>query len=350
MEIKMQTILRFHIIVTTILIIMLCVIDGVSQARNNTILGSVIIEPIEKWRTVFENEEYIYHFRVNASQSIVGNAGWSLRYGHRIITRGEHAFDAGPNKTGIIKIRIHSPSLKEGIMMPIQFAVVLYSKEEKKALASWEDTLNVFSRDPFVLNKKWLKSLNIGLFDPEKRTREVFENLSIPFVAQNNKNALSGFEGSLLIIGSGLDFAEYRGLWEEVIDLCSRNIPVLILNPQGGIVDIPGIEGTLLPGPIGIRFLRNEIIHKLDKTLDQEALPPDEQITASHIILKSTRRGVVGEFGVGDKGWPWFEVDFTDTGGKLVLCGFDIIKKIEAGPTPRFLLARLLEYMVGENK
>lgn len=310
---------------------------------------SMSIEPQEKWQTVFGGGEYIYHFQINSVENIDGLAGWSLAYAGRTIARGECSFESGPDKGGVLEIPIKVPSVNEGIMLPIQFTITLYGKEKNELLISWEETLRIFSKDPFVFKKEWLKGLKIGLFDPEKKTSGVFQELGIPHSVLNNVDVLQEYAGDLLIVGNGIDFSNHRGLWNALLQVCVKNIPVLVITPGGGTVAIPGVEGFMLPEPVDMRFLHNSIIRELDKNLDAEAWPPDGKVVISNIIIKPERQGIVGEFVSEDKGWPWFEMNFTGK-GKLVVCGFGIIDKIDAGPTPRILLARLLEYLIGTNE
>ena len=325
-----------------------CIMIPFIQTDAVELSHSISIEPQEKWQTVFGGEEYIYHFQVKSVENIDGRAGWSLAYAGRTIARGECGFESGPGKKGVLEIPIKAPSVNEGVMLPVQFTITLHGKEKNELLTSWEGGLRIFSKDPFAFKKEWLKGLKIGLFDPEKKTSEVFGELGITHLLLNNIDALQEYAGDLLIVGKGIDFTEYRGLWDALLRVCVKEIPVLVIAPGGGSVEIPGIEGFMLPEPVGMRFLHNSIIRELDKNLDAEEWPPDGKVVFSNIIIKPERQGIVGEFVSEDKGWPWFEMNFTGK-GKLVVCGFGIIDKIDAGPTPRFLLAGLLGYLIGDN-
>jgi hypothetical protein len=69
----------------------------------------------------------------------------------------------------------------------------------------------------------------------------------------------------------------------------------------------------------------------------------------SRIVLRAEGTRVVGEVATGSDGWPWVEIDFPGQRGKGLTCGFALMSKWEAGPTPRFLFARLLERFSGEG-
>jgi hypothetical protein len=101
-------------------------------------------------------------------------------------------------------------------------------------------------------------------------------------------------------------------------------------------------------------FSDRGIIAKLDKRLDASAWPPDGAVTTSALQFKSMEGGLVLlEVTKEDDGWPWVDMRFDPSRGataggahgRLVICGFGLIEKWNAGPAPRFLVARLLEYL-----
>ena len=44
-----------------------------------------------------------------------------------------------------------------------------------------------------------------------------------------------------------------------------------------------------------------------------------------------------------DGDWPWLTIEYPETNGRFIFCGFRLIKHWDDGPTPRFLLSRILE-------
>jgi hypothetical protein len=89
-----------------------------------------------------------------------------------------------------------------------------------------------------------------------------------------------------------------------------------------------------------IRLRRNEIITELDKRLDATAWPPDGAVPHTGLVPDRTGAEVTE-----DSGWPWVELWLQEPHGRLVICGFKIVATWDNGPTPRFLLVRILEYL-----
>ena len=133
-----------------------------------------------------------------------------------------------------------------------------------------------------------------------------------------------------------------------MIQTAARGVPVICLAPAGGELKIPGIGDKNLARPTGVFLRRADAITAFDKRLDT-SWPPDGKAAAAGVELNASRTGIVGEITSGDGGWPWLEVTFPAKRGRLILCGFAIVTKWDAGPTPRYLLANLLEHEPGEG-
>ena len=71
-------------------------------------------------------------------------------------------------------------------------------------------------------------------------------------------------------------------------------------------------------------------------------------MTLSRIAFRVDGAATVGEVNA-EEGWPWLEIQPGGAGRPFVICGFGVISAWDAGPTPRFLFARLLHYLAGDD-
>jgi len=312
------------------------------------------ITPTESWSTLFAGEQVVRGFNVAGRGAFKGIVAWGLTVNRAVVSRGERAVGLAPNKATNVKLKLSLPPVKDGVVMPADLAVSLRPRGPGGAVATFTQRLWLFSRKPFAGRSAWLKSLRIRLFDPEGATSKVLTEASIPFALVRNVDAVADLEGGLLIIGEGTSFRNYRGLAAMMVKAAARGVPVLCLAPSGGDFAAAGAGDPELPSPVSIAFRREDIITEFDKRLDAGAWPHDGRIVATTLLVKADRGRVVVRATDRPAGWPWLEAVFggpsraSGPSGKpgrpcrLVVCGFAIVRKWGAGPTPRHLFGQML--------
>jgi len=300
------------------------------------------ISAVESWSGVFGRSEVAFHFTVAAAEAT--SAGWRLVIDNRVISRGEANIRPQPGKPATIEAKIAVPPVKAGVIIPATLIVIVAAEGSAAPAATLEKRLWIFSDSPFTDRSEWLKSLDIHLYDPLGKTAERLEKAKVPFRLIGNIEALAEPGENVVLIGEGLSFADYRALPEMMALAAAAGHPVLCLAPAKGSLPIPGAGGVELPAPARIILRHNDIITELDKRLDADAWPAGD-ITAANLAI-SCRDNLASIEVVKDRNnWSWLELAYRH---RLVLCGFGIIARWDDGPTPRFLLARLLEYVSGE--
>ena len=312
--------------------------------------ADVAVTVREKWSNVFAGRQADFHCTVTAKEPFQGRVGWSLTINRRTIARGETSVTVGPRKAGTVTIKCDLPPVAEGVVMPAVLSVACHAPNAAAPAASLVKQLWMFHEDPFASRSQWLSKLGLHLFDPAGKTRKVLQNASIPFTETRNVDSLTDMEGGMLIIGEGTSFEEYRALPRIVMQTAAKGIPVLCLAPSKGRFAIPGAEESDLPPASRIAFRRADVIRELDKRLDDGAWPPDGKVAIGGLVLRSDQSRVIAKAVTADDGWPWFEAHFGKGRGKLIVCGFGLMRKWNAGPTPRFLFVRLLEYADADNR
>jgi hypothetical protein len=298
--------------------------------------AKVTIEPAAKWSNVFGGKDVDVPFVVRGAE---GQVTASLAIGPRHVSV---VVGADPKKPGHFVVKLRSPDVNPGVILKMVLTVTAHSDKDVP-LASYNKVLWVFPSDPFVDRSKWLESLKVTLFDPAETTGPLLKKNGIPFKETVNVAELAGKAEGLVLVGAGVSFSDYPDLWETLRKLAARGVPVLCLAPAAGELPLPGVDAE------GITVRGTGVIRRLDKRLDAAGWAPDGKVAVSGVSLTGDERhaqAVVGK----DGDWPFFEIDYPAADGKLVVCGFDFLGKWDAGPTPRYLFARLLEYLTEKNE
>ena len=321
--------------------VILLLLLGSAEARGAE--PDLSLSAVEGWSGVFGGAPCEFHFGVTGRKAFRGLAGSALTVDGCTIARHEEPIAVEPDKEGRITVRFDIPPVKEGVVVQALLSVSLYVQNAGKPEASLRKTLWVFPRTPFADRAEWLKQLKIHLFDPAGKTREILEKAGVPFAEAGNAASLAELREGMVIIGEGTSFEDHRGLPEIMVRAAAKGVPVLCLAPSEGRLVLPGTEEAELPKPTALALRGNDVITELDKRLDALAWPPDGKVATRTMTVKADRGRVVAEMAEGGAAWPWVEARFAERRGRLIVCGFGIIRAWEAGPSPRFLFARLLE-------
>ncbi len=238
-------------------------------------------------------------------------------------------------------VRFTAPPVREGIVLRTALAVHVLGADGK-VTTRLERVLWIFPEDPFAGRAKWLKEREITLFDPAHTTAPMLAKVGVPFEEQNNLSALAGLGKGVLLIGEGVSFKEEAALAKIMVLLAARGVPILCLAPSEGTFFLPSMGESDKAGPESLTLRRRSVIRHLDKRLDALAWPADGKVVASSLSLGIEDGALTAEVARGEGGWPWLEMEYGGK-GRLLVCGFGIMKHWADGPTPRFLFAALLE-------
>jgi hypothetical protein len=314
---------------------------------------SPAVEPAEAWRSVFAGKdadspaEVDFPLAVTTPGPFKGRLAWSLLIGNATVQAGEASVTTEAGRRTRVKLPLRIPFIREGLVVEGKLTAVLVGDREKKPAARFERPLWIASRQPFVQRTQWLKGLKIALFDPRETTAPVLKKMAIPFTEVRDVAALGELKEGLILVGEGISFEEERALPETLIRAAARGLPVLWLAPAQGVLPLPGADDPTLPAPASVSFRRQDIITQLDKRLDAHGWP-GAKVTAAALALKAVDGRVAAEATDGASGWPWVEIGYPNQ-GRLLVCGFGLIRHWEAGPTPRFLFAHVLEHLTARE-
>lgn len=323
--------------------------------------GPIGIAAREPWSAVFGETEAEFHFDISGRAAFEGRCGWTLRANQRTIAHGETPLAIAPEKSATVAVPLRVPPVKEGLVFGVELEVSVYAGRGKKPAESLVKPLWIYARDPFVDRSQWLQDLKLTLYDPAGKTAEVFDKAHVPYRELRNTAALADLQEGLLVIGEGVSLEDHRDVAAAVWKLAAGGVPVLCLAPADGALELPGSEeaaqtknqtdqadGRESQGPArpqSLTFRRADVLADLDHRLDTQGWPPDGKLGTHGLKLTTDRGRIVAQVIDSTDGWAWLQLRYPPPGATAVICQLPIIQRWDAGPTPRFLLARLLEYL-----
>ena len=310
------------------------------------------LTPVEDFSTAFANDECTISMRLTLKDEAAnvdrGTLRWSHSANQRTIARGEVEVRpddvAGANAEFVLK----TPPLRDGVTFTTTVRTEFVPAGAKEAAASHERTLTLFSRDVLAGRRKWAEELKIELYDPEETTAKVFDELGLPYrrvgtVVGDGEANSSG----ILVVGEGVSLKQRRALMETMIDGAGRGRRVILLAPADGSFVLPGTAGADAedePIPTDVRLAGTQIIRELNRKLDSRSwIGTGNVIPSSRLQIQSYRGRVEAAVTQTAPDWPWLRVRYPGTKGTFIVCGFRMIEHWDKGPTPRYLLIRILE-------
>lgn len=285
-----------------------------------------------------------FKFKIESKHASKGQVVWRLALGTATVQTGATEFSTAVGAPAAVTIgRGELPAVKDGVVVRTRLTVSVVEDKQRKPSAAHEQDVWLFPKDPFAGRSEWLKKLRITLYDPKGDTAKVLAAANVPFDEARGADAVGAVKDGVVIVGEGASFKDEKALGAALIKLAAAGRTVLILAPAAGEIPLPGIGGP--SAEFSDLSFRRAIVRTLDKRLDPDGWLPDGKAVASSVVVKAGTDATVGEVAPGAAGWPWIDARVAAGKGRWALCGLGIIAKWEAGPTPRFFFARLLEHL-----
>ena len=282
---------------------------------------------------VFAGSEVELPVDVQGPAPTAGKLVWRHAVATRTLSAGEIDLKAGAPLT----LKLKAPTLAEGVSLETQLTLNLVADEA--SLANFSRTLWIFSRDPFIARKEWLKELGITLFDPGGQTEKIFEDAQIPITNVTTLGALEGIDSGLVVVGEGIDLKEQSALGEVLLGLARRGIRAICLAPVDGDFPHPS-SGDVIPS--ALHFEGDHVVAEIDKRLSADVWTGNGKTALQRFVPTAEAGELVLRVSRQRTGWSWLEATYAKN-TKLILCGYPIIKSWNQDPTGRYLFAKILE-------
>ena len=321
----------------------LAVTAGPASAADDP--ADVTITAVQSWAGVFGGREVERSYRVAATRPVTGRVTLRFAVGPRTALAREFPLAARPGQPDTITVKLPVPPVKDGIVFPAAVRVAAVEAGGTEPVATLGQDLWVYPDDPFAGRAAWLKGLGIIVYDPPGATAQLLTRLDVPFEERHTPAALTEVDSGVLLVGEGTTFGQEPGLADVLAAAAVRGAVVVVLAPASGRVTIPGV-GSPADGIDGVTFTR-DIVRTLGKRLDPAGWPSDGTRATATLTVNAADGTIGGEVSAGPTGWPWVEAKCGRT-GRWAFCGYPVIARWDAGPAPRFFLARVLESLTAK--
>ena len=305
----------------------------------------------EQVTNFFAEQAVELHLDITATEAMTTRVRWSLvtansAQGARTLANQEAEVILSAEMASSLVVKYKLPAVKEGVVFPLELRVAVTS-DAGKDLAQLSHSCFIFSANPFYDRQEWLRSLHLHLFDPEEKTAAALDGLDVPYTRIKNLEALNDLKAEIVMIGEGVSWNEHGLLGKLLTANAARGLRIICLAPSA--------QESALPLALEERqanrllFYRNDVLLKFDKRFSFVWIP-QQSIQERNLLLALEAEAMVAKGSEPGSGWPWLEIQFEKPPGRLVWCGFGVIRQWDASPTPRYLLARMFESLAQETK
>jgi hypothetical protein len=300
-------------------------------------------------RTVFADSKVTVELELSKPADEATRIAWSLEaVGGRALKRADVSIRRGA-KTA--QVTCEFPPLKETVVLPLRFRASLAKTAVEKPAAgaaengtveklTVESKIWVFPRTPWIGKRKPETEPKLWLFDPAQTTGKLLTEAEVPFEPTANVAALGELRGALIVVGEGVDFREHSDLPSTLWRAAAAGNRVVCLSPAGGT--LPFADESAEPRPSSFSLRRHDVVADFDARFDAELWTGVGALPTRRFAPRGEANVPSLEVTTDQGAWPWLEVRFAPTAGKLVVCGFGLIEGWETSPTPRYFLSHLL--------
>ena len=306
--------------------------------------ANAAIVRVDDWSCMFAGRETTLRYDLPRKTEIGTNVEWKVTVGDRLIARGRSRVgsvdaNAADNR---FSMSVKTPSLKPGLM--ISAKLNLECKGEGTPALECSHPVEIFSPDAFSDRLAALRELNIQLYDPREVTASSLGECKVPFTLRRTLASIDEIENGVLILGEGLDWDRQQAIPRAAVRAAQRGLIVICLAPTEGEIALSVDATNSLKSTQEIKLADDNIIHRFGPKLDTQHWP-DGPSAMARFLLQSRNGNRIARISDSEAARPWLEMTTsTSTAdfrrGKLMVCGFGIIKYWKSSPVPRYLLRR----------